>query len=111
MRFSSLQSGAQTATLRRAEGAQATAADDKGQMILERAPVSTGLEVRITEAGDYRLFTGLRSDPFFFDRRGAINDLQFTGDDFFADKNVCSMVLEVPNPPWAPRSLDCGTAR
>jgi hypothetical protein len=26
-----------------------------------------------------------------------VNDFQFTGDDFFADKNVCSIVLEVPN--------------
>jgi hypothetical protein len=24
-------------------------------------------------------------------------NLQFTGDDFFADKNVCSIVLELPN--------------
>ena len=28
---------------------------------------------------------------------GAKNNLQFTGDDFFADKDVCSIVLEVPN--------------
>ena len=28
---------------------------------------------------------------------GALNNLQFTGDDFFADKDVCSIVLEVPN--------------
>ena len=26
-----------------------------------------------------------------------MNDLQFTGDDFFIDKDVCSIVLEVPN--------------
>jgi hypothetical protein len=26
-----------------------------------------------------------------------VNNLQFTGDDFFADKDVCSIVLEVPN--------------
>ena len=26
-----------------------------------------------------------------------MNNLQFTGDDFFADKDVCSIVLEVPN--------------
>jgi hypothetical protein len=26
-----------------------------------------------------------------------LNNLQFTGDDFFADKDVCSIVLEVPN--------------
>jgi hypothetical protein len=34
------------------------------------------------------------TDPFFFDKRGALNDLQFTGDDFFIDKDVCSIVLE-----------------
>jgi hypothetical protein len=28
---------------------------------------------------------------------GAKNNLRFTGDDFFADKDVCSIVLEVPN--------------
>jgi Domain of unknown function (DUF4331) len=49
------------------------------------------------EAGGYRFFAGWRSDPFFFDRRGALNSLQFTGDDYFADKDVCSIVLEVPN--------------
>jgi hypothetical protein len=37
-------------------------------------------------------WAGRRTDPFFFDRRGAVNNLQFTGDDFFADKDVCSIV-------------------
>ena len=97
MRFSSSPDGVQTATLRRVEGAQAAGANDSGQAIVEGAPVSTGLEARVTDAGDYRFFAGRRSDPFFFDRRGAVNNLQFTGDDFFADKDVCSIVLEVPN--------------
>src|SRR4029077_8891128 len=35
--------------------------------------------------------------PFFFDVEGALNNFQFTGRDFFTDKNVCSIVLEVPN--------------
>src|SRR6202035_2842509 len=35
--------------------------------------------------------------PFFCDVEGAKNNFQFTGDDFFADKDVCSIVLEVPN--------------
>ena len=65
--------------------------------IVEGAPVSTGREARVTHAGDYRFFAGRRSDPFFFDVAGAVNNLQFTGDDFFADKDVCSIVLEVPN--------------
>jgi hypothetical protein len=79
---------AQTATLRRAEGAQAAGSGDSGKVIVEGAPVSTGREARVTEAGDYRFFAGWRSDPFFFDRRGALNNLQFTGDDYFADQDV-----------------------
>ena len=76
---------------------QAAGTGDDGQIIVEGAPVSTGPEARVTEAGDYRFFAGWRSDPFFFDVQGALNNLQFTGDDFFADKDVCSIVLEVPN--------------
>ena len=76
---------------------EAAGTGDGGQIIVEGAPVSTGREARVTEAGDYRFFAGWRSDPFFFDVQGALNNLQFTGDDFFADKDVCSIVLEVPN--------------
>jgi Domain of unknown function (DUF4331) len=97
VRFSYSEGEAQTATLRRVEGAQAAATGDAGLAIVEGAPVSTGPVARITEAGDYRFFAGWRSDPFFCDVEGAKNNLQFTGDDFFADKNVCSIVLEVPN--------------
>jgi hypothetical protein len=97
VRFSSSQDGALTATLRRVEGAQAAGMGDGGKTIVERAPVSMGREARVTEAGEYRFFAGWRSDPFFFDTQGALNDLQFTGDDFFAEKDVCSIVLEVPN--------------
>jgi hypothetical protein len=97
VRFSSSPSGAQTATLRRAQGEQAAGSGEGGQAIIEGAPVSTGRQARVTQAGDYRFFAGWRSDPFFFDRRGALNNMQFTGDDFFADKDVCSIVVEAPN--------------
>jgi hypothetical protein len=97
LRFTSSANGSQTATLRRVEGAQAAGTGDDGQVIVEGVPVSTGLETRVTEAGDYRFFAGWRSDPFFFDVNGALNNLQFTGDDYFADKDVCCIVLEVPN--------------
>jgi uncharacterized protein DUF4331 len=97
VRISSSEDGSQTATLRRVEGAQAAGMGDDGQVIVEAAPVSTGRNARLTEAGAYRFFAGWRSDPFFFDTLGALNNLQFTGDDFFADKDVCSMALEVPN--------------
>jgi Domain of unknown function (DUF4331) len=90
-------SGTQVATVRRVEGSLAAGTDDSGEVIVEEAPVSMGLDAQVTEAGDYRFFAGWRSEPFFFDTLGAVNNLQFTGADFFADKNVCSIVLEVPN--------------
>jgi len=97
VRFMSSEDGTQTATLRRVEGAQATGTGDDGQVIVEGVPVSTGKETRVAAAGDHRFFAGWRSDPFFFDVNGALNNLQFTGDDFFAAADVCSIVLEVPN--------------
>jgi len=97
VRFSPFKLGAQTAILRRIDGPQAAGIGDGGQVIVAEAPVSMGRECHVTEAGDYRVFAGWRSDPFFCDVEGAKNNLQFTGDDFFADKDVCSIVLEVPN--------------
>jgi Domain of unknown function (DUF4331) len=98
LRFSSPADGPQIATVRRVEGAHAAGTDDGGEVVIEAAPVSMGREACVTEAGRYRFFAGWRSDPFFFfDTRGALNDLQFTGDDFFIDKDVCSIVLEMPN--------------
>src|SRR5579863_7360024 len=72
VRFSPSEGGAQTATLRRVEGAQAAGTDDGGQIIIEGLPVSTGRETRVQEAGGYRFFAGWRSDPFFFDALGAL---------------------------------------
>jgi hypothetical protein len=97
VRFSALGDGSQTAALRRAEGAEAAGTGDGGQVVVEGAPVSMGREAQVTRAGDYRFFAGWRSDPFFFDPLGALNNLQFTGADFLADKNVCGIVLGVPN--------------
>ena len=97
VRFSAFENGSQAATLRRVNGAEAAGIGDGGQVIIASAQVSTGRDARVTEAGEYRLFAGWRSDPFFFDVHGMLNKQQFTGDDFFADKNVCSIVLEVPN--------------
>jgi hypothetical protein len=97
IRFTGSGRGTQTATLRRAEGAEAAGTADTGRIVVERTPVSTGREAQVTDAGDYRFFAGWRSDPFFFDVQGALNNLQFTGDDFFADKDVCSVAIELPN--------------
>ena len=76
-----------------------------GKVIVEIAPVSTGRDARVTEAGEHRFFAGWRSDPFFFDAPGAMNNFQFTGDDFFADKDICSIVLEVSNSVLGPREV------
>jgi len=97
VRFSAFERGAQTVTLRRVDGPPAAGAGDGWRVIFGGAPVSIGREARVTEAGDTRFFAGWRSDPFFCDVEGAKNNLQFTGDDFFADKDVCSIVLEIPN--------------
>jgi hypothetical protein len=97
VRFSPNGDGGQTATVRRVEGPEAAGMGEGGELIVEGAPVSMGREARVTQAGAYRCFAGWRSDPFYFDTAGALNNLQFTGDDFFADKDVCSLVLELPN--------------
>jgi hypothetical protein len=97
VRFSAFEGGAQAAVVHRVDGPQAAGTGDAGRVIIDGAPVSIGHEARITEAGDTRFFAGWRSDPFFCDVEGAKNGFQFTSDDFFADKDVCSIVLEVPN--------------
>jgi hypothetical protein len=105
VRFASSKDGTQTATLRRAEGTPAAGMVDEGQVIVEGVPVSTGTETHVAEAGDYRFFAGWRSDPFFFDVNGALNNLQFTGDDYFAEADVCSIVLELPNSAFGNKKL------
>jgi hypothetical protein len=89
--------GEQWATVRRAEGNDADVDVNSGKVIIERAPVSFGSEARITESGPYKFFAGFRSDPFFFDLIGFLQNFHFTGSDFFLDKNVFGIVLEVPN--------------
>jgi hypothetical protein len=95
--FSAATGGGQLATVRRVEGKEAAGTGEAGQIIIDRAPVSTGVEARVTEIGKCRFFAGWRSDPFFFDTEGALNNLHFTGHDFFTEKDICSIVLEVPN--------------
>jgi hypothetical protein len=96
MRFFRGSNGVMTATLRRAEGSEVAEKSEFGKVIFQEVPVSMGREANVAESGDYRLFAGWRSDPFFFDVVGVLNKMKFTGTDWFADKDVCSMVLEVP---------------
>jgi len=89
--------GRQTATLRRVQGARAAGVFDDAEIIVDGAPVSVGREPLVVNAGEVRAFFGWRSDSFFNDANGIFQNMQFTGDDFFADKDVCSIVLELPN--------------
>lgn len=93
--FSTFADGMQTAVLRRVEGAHAAETSDEGRLIQEW-PVSMDREALVVEAEDHRFFAGWRSDPFFFDPIGAMNDFHFSGRDDFIDKDVCSIVLELP---------------
>lgn len=95
VRFTPSTEGQQTATLRRS-----------GEIIVDEAPVSIIPDPIVTNAGEYHFFAGWRSDPFFFDTMGALNNLQFTGQDFFTDKDVCSIALAVPNSELGSRKLN-----
>ncbi|GAC1651349.1 MAG: hypothetical protein NVS4B12_22040 [Ktedonobacteraceae bacterium] len=97
--FSEFVNGTQFATVQRATGQDAVGFSRSGKTIIEHAPVNFGSHITITERGPYKFYAGLRSDPFFFDLVGFLHGFKFTGSDFFLDKNVYSMVLEVPN--WA----------
>ena len=104
--FSPFTNGAQAATLRYVAGAQTAGTSDDGQVIVEGAPTSGfGGLAEFLEVGEYRFFAGWRSDTFF-DPLGAVNSLHFTEQfDFFAEKNVCSIVLEVPNSALGPKEV------
>src|SRR6266481_206640 len=97
VQFASSGDEKQSATVRRIQGKRAAGVGDEGEVIVQQAPVSVGREALVTKAGDYRFFFGWRSDPFFFDAMGNFNHMQFTGDNFFKNKDVCSIVLELPN--------------
>ena len=97
IRFSDVVSGSQTATVHLAAGDLAADVNDAGVAIIAGAPATFGPEPIITDSGPYRFFAGIRSDPFFFDLLGFIDDFNFSHGDFFADKNVFAIVLEVPN--------------
>jgi hypothetical protein len=97
MCFSAFVDGKQTATLRRVEGTQAAGIGDEGRIIIEGVPVSMDTNALVAEAEDHRFFAGWRSDPFFFDPIGALNNFNFSGKDNFTDKDVCGIVLELPS--------------
>jgi hypothetical protein len=95
--FTPVKDGKQWATVRRFVGNDAQLEENTGEIIIKNAPVSFGSEVHVTESGEYKFYAGFRSDPFFFDLIGFLHNFHFTGSDFFIDKNVFGIVLEVPN--------------
>jgi hypothetical protein len=97
IQFASSEDGQQTATVRRLQDGRAAGFGDDGEVVVQGARVSVEREALVTEVGDFRFFFGWRSDPFFLDVIGNFNHMEFTGDDFFIDKDVCSIVLELPN--------------
>jgi Domain of unknown function (DUF4331) len=95
--FSDYEDGRQTGTAWYATGAAARQPEPAGEVLAEFIPVSFDGTAQPIEAGGIRLFAGLRSDPFFADVEGALHGFQWTGHDDFADNNVDSIALEVPN--------------
>ncbi len=95
--FMTLDDGQQTATVYRLTGAAARGTRPDGEALIQHAPVSFTREARITTEGGYRFYTGLRSEPFFADPDGFQNNMQWTGHDGWAGKNIFGIVLEVPN--------------
>src|SRR5688500_18129627 len=69
----------------------------EGEAIIQHVPVSFTREARITTEGGCRLYAGLRSEPFFADPDGFQNNMQWTGRDGWAGKNIFGIVLEAPN--------------
>lgn len=89
-----------------AAGVQTMTVTRNGKRLLA-GKTSPGKAVTVNREGAVRAYAGLRDDPFFFDLDGFINILSkeagksFLGctgarTDFFAGKNVSSIVLELP---------------
>jgi hypothetical protein len=99
--FSELRNGAQTCTAYYATGSAARQPEPAGDVLISGLPVSfdaTARPVRVpTPAGPCRLFTGVRSDPFFADADGAFHGFNWTGQDAFANRNILSIAVEVPS--------------
>jgi hypothetical protein len=101
--FSDPEAGPQTDTVYRLTGVAARGAGAGGVVILQHAPVSLTREAAIAGSGPYRFFAGLRSEPFFADPEGFVDNMQWTGRDGWAGNNIFGIVLEVPNSALGPQ--------
>jgi uncharacterized protein DUF4331 len=95
--FSEFENGVQTASAWYATGSQAREPEPGGELLTDSLPVSFDGVARPVQAGAIRLCAGLRSDPFFADVEGALHGFVWTQHDDFAENNVDSIVLELPN--------------
>ncbi|WP_327682380.1 DUF4331 family protein [Kitasatospora sp. NBC_00458] len=89
--------GGQTVTVRRATGAAAQKHEAGGDVLFADVPVAFGPTPHIAEADGRRLSVGLRSDPFFADLEGIVDNFTWTGKDAMAEANVLGIALEVPD--------------
>jgi Domain of unknown function (DUF4331) len=95
--FSPPENGSQTGTAYYSTGSAARAAEPPEEVLLATVPVGTDGGSALVQAGQARVFAGVRSDPFFADIDGALHGFKWTGQDGFAGKNVLSIALEVPD--------------
>ncbi|GAA1480550.1 hypothetical protein GCM10009624_09900 [Gordonia sinesedis] len=70
--------------------------DDYGQQVISGARAGLDGTVEPAEGGGLRVWAGLRSDPFFADLAGIVNDFTWTHQDAMANVNVFSIVIEQP---------------
>ena len=95
--FTNLNNEQQTASVYCITGMGARGTGPLGEVMIQHAPVSFTQDAGITTQGEFRFFAGIRSEPFFADPTGFFNNLQWSGQDFWAGKNVFSIALDVPN--------------
>jgi Domain of unknown function (DUF4331) len=76
------------------------AASDPGKtvIVIDLNPFTTGMSAMppFLMRSDFHP-DGVRSDPFFADADGSFHGFKWTGQDAFADRNVLSIVMEVPH--------------
>jgi Domain of unknown function (DUF4331) len=95
--FSQVRDGQQTGTAYFATGPDARGPEPAGEILIADTPVGFDATAQPVQAGPVRLFTGVRSDPFFADADGSFHGFNWTGQDAFADRNIGSIALEVPS--------------
>ncbi|MFJ2577491.1 DUF4331 family protein [Kitasatospora aureofaciens] len=100
--FSNPNTGGQAVTVHRATGAAAQQHDATGEVLFADVPVAFGDAPVVIEKNGCKLSVGLRSDPFFADLEGIVNNVTWTGKDAMAGANVFGIALEVPDADLGP---------